>query len=95
MNDERLARLLSDLAPVESEPRIREYFWALLALVLFVAYMDGSNYVDEQYIVEAKQTAIEKRAALFHSIVLQCLNAHRVITVAGEPAAECRPLRNK
>ena len=74
--------------PVTSTPRAREFAWAILALLLFAAYIDGGT--SELIVEEAKQKA--QQHAQIYSVVTEILNKPRVIRIGEEVVAECKPV---
>ena len=55
----------------------------------FVLFEDSSS---ELIVTEAHRQAAERHAHIFAAMA-QCLNEPTVITVAGQPAAKCRPIK--
>ena len=55
-NTERLVKYLDSLGAEKSEPRTMEYVWALIALVLFVGYLESSD-VSQQVVQERVERA--------------------------------------
>lgn len=74
--------------------RKREWLWIGIALLLAGGWVSGNDYLDEQYIVDAKQKAEQKKAALFATLISHCLNGS-VLTIANEPIVECKPVKRR